>query len=97
VKKIYASLTQPPLDVIQEHEDEMKTIVKCPNCGQPTPYGRTRMCSGYIGCDNIIEEGKECYFGDLLPRILYLQKHDRVTYVNGPIYKIEGGNKYDER
>lgn len=69
---IIASLTQPPLEILEDHEDEMEVIVKCPNCGQPTPYGLTRMISGYIGCDNTYKGGR-CYFDDLMPRILALK------------------------
>lgn len=55
-----------------ENEDEMERIVRCNNCGQLTKYGMTRMCNGFVGCDNKIEiNGKEveCYFGDLMPRV----------------------------
>lgn len=66
---IFASLTQPPLEIIEDHEDLMEVIVRCPNCGQPTPYGTTRMISGYIGCDNPYKGGI-CYWDDLLPRTM---------------------------
>lgn len=61
------------MEVIKEDEfDIFKTIVRCNNCGQPTEYGKTRMCSGFVGCDNKIKvNGKEveCYFEDLMPRV----------------------------
>ena len=61
------------MEVLEYNDDEMEIIVRCNNCGQPTKYGETRMCSGFVGCDNkIIVNGKEveCYFGDLRPRII---------------------------
>lgn len=64
------SLSQPGCRVISMHEDEMESIIECPNCGHPTKYGNTRMISGNIGCDNEIAPGKTCYFDDLYPRIL---------------------------
>ena len=61
------------MELLKDNEDEMKRIVRCNNCGQPTEYGMTRMCSGFVGCDNKIEiNGKEveCYFEDLMPRVM---------------------------
>lgn len=61
------------MELLQDNEDEMKRIVRCNNCGQPTEYGKTRMCCGFVGCDNKINvNGKEveCYFEDLLPRVM---------------------------
>ena len=37
-----------------ETYDECDLIVRCNNCGLPTRYGETRMCSGFVGCDNKI-------------------------------------------
>ena len=61
------------MEILEQNEDIMKVIVRCNNCGQPTEYGKTRMCSGFVGCDNKIEiDGKEveCYFEDLKPRVM---------------------------
>lgn len=61
------------MELLKDNKDEMKRIVRCNNCGQPTEYGMTRMCSGFVGCDNKIEiNGKkvECYFEDLMPRVM---------------------------
>ena len=61
------------MELIQDNEDEMKRIVRCNNCGQPTEYGKTRMCCGFVGCDNKINvNGKEveCYYDDLMPRVM---------------------------
>ena len=61
------------MEILEQNEDIMKVIVRCNNCGQPTEYGKTRMCSGFVGCDNKIEiDGKEveCYFEDLMPRVM---------------------------
>ena len=66
--------------VLQDNDDEMEVIVRCNNCGQPTKYGETRMCSGFVGCDNkIIVDGKEieCYFDDLMPRVQKAEGHRR--------------------
>lgn len=61
------------MELLEDNEDEMKRIVRCNNCGKPTEYGETRMCSGFVGCDNKIKvNGKkiECYFEDLMPRVM---------------------------
>jgi len=61
------------MEVLEENDDEMEMILRCNNCGKPTKYGETRMCSGFVGCDNkIMVNGKEveCYFDDLMPRVL---------------------------
>ena len=61
------------MEILEYNDDELEMIVRCNNCGKPTKYGETRMCSGYVGCDNkIIVDGKEveCYFGDLMPRVM---------------------------
>ena len=78
------------MEVLEEHEDEMEVIVRCNNCGKPTKYGLTRMNSGFVGCDNkIIVDGKEveCYFGDLMPRILDYRENHREIYVSGKVYR----------
>lgn len=65
------SLSQPACEVLKMHEDEMKIVIKCPNCGKATEFGSTRMISGHVGCDNVIDErGNECYFDDLMLRVL---------------------------
>lgn len=88
------------MEVLEYNEDEMKTIVRCNNCGKPTPYGLTRMCSGFVGCDNkIIVNGKEveCYFGDLLPRVMDYKENNYDLYVSGKVYRwrdnADGGLK----
>lgn len=85
---IYASLTQPPLEVIEDQDDLMEVIVRCPNCGQPTPFGLTRMISGYIGCDNDFKGGS-CYFDDLMPRVMQAKRTGDPKYKFGPMYSIE--------
>lgn len=35
------------MELIEDNEDEMKRIVRCNNCGKPTEYGNTRMCSRF--------------------------------------------------
>lgn len=65
--------------------DECDLIVRCNNCGQPTEYGKTRMCSGFVGCDNKINvKGKEveCYFEDLMPRIMKCKESKDMTLYN---------------
>lgn len=52
--ELYASLTQPPIKVIDKHgtDDEMEWTVKCPNCGSYKNYGtQIFMSSGRIYCD----------------------------------------------
>lgn len=81
-----------------ENEDEMKMIVRCNNCGQPTEYGNTRMCSGFVGCDNKIDiNGKEveCYFEDLMPRVMKYHdsenKDEYELYRKGKVYRWRDG------
>lgn len=76
--------------VLEENEDEMETIVLCNNCGMATKYGQTRMISGFVGCDNkIIVRGKvvECYFGDLMPRVLDWKENHYDLYRTGKVYR----------
>lgn len=50
---IYASITQPPLKVLDKHgtDDEMEWTVECPTCGRPANYGReVFMISGRNYC-----------------------------------------------
>lgn len=103
--KIYASFTSPPLIVLEDNQDLMEVVVKCPNCGQPTKYGETRMISGYIGCDNKYR-GKECYFDDLMPRILEAKERTekdpelKKAYIESRLYAVimeeEHGNEEEE-
>lgn len=83
------------MKVLQEHEDEMEVIVRCNNCGKPTKYGSTRMCSGFVGCDNkIIVDEKEvdCYFDDLMPRIMEYKENQYDKYREGKVYRVRDGN-----
>jgi len=51
---IYASLTQPPIKIIDKNgsDDELDYTVECPNCGSYVNYGEhTYMLSGHIYCD----------------------------------------------
>ena len=82
------------MELLQDNEDVMKRIVRCNNCGQPIEYGKTRMCSGFVGCDNKIEiNGKEveCYFEDLMPRVMKYKnssKHSEYEkYRLGKLYR----------
>ena len=86
------------MELIEDNEDEMKRIVRCNNCGKPTEYGMTRMCSGFVGCDNKINvNGKEieCYFDDLMPRVMKF--HDSSDsklydlYRTGKVYRWRDG------
>ena len=52
---IYASLTQPPIKIIDKRgsNDELDYIVECPNCGSHICYGTdTFMYAGHIYCSN---------------------------------------------
>lgn len=52
--ELYASLTQPPIKVIDKHDtdDELEWTVECPNCGSYKKYGtQIFMSSGHIYCD----------------------------------------------
>lgn len=84
------------MEVLEENEDMMKMIVRCNNCGLPTEYGKTRMCSGFVGCDNKIKvNGKmvECYFDDLMPRIMEYKENQYEKYRTGKVYRFRDGNK----
>lgn len=88
------------IELIQDNEDVMERIVRCNNCGQPTKYGNTRMCSGFVGCDNIIKvNGKEiqCYFDDLMPRVRKYHdsnnQDERNLYRTGKVYRWRDGIK----
>lgn len=78
------------MEVLESNIDEMKMIVRCNNCGQPTEYGKTRMISGFVGCDNkMIVNGKEveCYFGDLMPRVIDWKENHYDLYRTGKVYR----------
>ena len=84
--------------ILVDNEDPMKRIVRCNNCGLPTEYGKTRMCCGFVGCDNKINiKGKEveCYFGDLMPRVRkYHDSKDMNEYMlyrTGKVYRWRDG------
>lgn len=52
---LYASLSQPPIKIINKNdsEDELDYTVECPNCGNYVNYGRQIfMISGHLYCDN---------------------------------------------
>lgn len=52
---IYASLSQPPLKILDKNnsEDELDYTVECPNCHKPVVYGnQIYMLSGKMYCDN---------------------------------------------
>lgn len=54
-KYIYASLSQPPIKIIDKRgsNDELDYIVECPNCKSHVCYGTdTYMYSGHIYCSN---------------------------------------------
>lgn len=83
------------MEVLEPNEDEMKMIVRCNNCGKPTEYGMTRMCSGFVGCDNKISiNGKEveCYFDDLMPRIMEYKNNQYDKYRERKVYRWRDGN-----
>lgn len=86
------------MEILEQNADEMKMIVRCNNCGQPTEYGKTRMISGFVGCDNkMLVNGKEveCYFGDLQPRVIDYKENHYELYRTGKVYRwrdnIDGG------
>lgn len=52
---IYASLSQPPIRVIDKHgtDDELEWTVECPNCKRAVNYGHEIfMVSGHIYCSD---------------------------------------------
>lgn len=86
------------MEILEYNDDEMEMIVRCNNCGKPTKYGLTRMCSGFVGCDNkIIVNGKEieCYFDDLMPRVRKCHDSNDKTlyelYRQGKLYRWRDG------
>lgn len=83
-KLIFLSLTQPPIPVLQDAENEMDVVIECPYCGHRTKVGCTYMINGFVGCDH-------CYFepGGLLQTTLYVHDHDPESYRSGSFY-LEG-------
>lgn len=86
------------MEIIESNEDLMEMVLRCNNCGKPTKYGMTRMCSGFVGCDNkIMVNGKEvdCYFDDLMPRVMKYKESDDETlhsyYSKGKVYRWRDG------
>ena len=82
------------MELIKDDFDIMKRIVRCNNCGKPTEYGDTRMCCGFVGCDNKIKvNGKEveCYFGDLMPRVMKYHDNQTEEYKTGKVYRWRDG------
>ena len=82
------------MELIEDNEEPMERIVRCNNCGKATKFGETRMCCGFVGCDNKIEvNGKEveCYFEDLMPRVMKYHdsndKNDYALYIIGKLYR----------
>jgi len=52
---IYASLSQPPIKIIDKNnsDDELDYTVECPNCGKHVNYGNEIfMLSGHLYCIN---------------------------------------------
>lgn len=52
---IYASLSQPPIKVLDKHgtDDEFKWTVECPNCKRAVIYGdEIFMVSGHLYCSD---------------------------------------------
>ena len=52
---IYASLSQPPIKVLDKHgtDDEFKWTVECPNCKRAVIYGdEIFMVSGHLHCSD---------------------------------------------
>lgn len=69
-------------EIIEENDDFMKTVIKCPYCQQITTVGELIGISGYHGCPN-------CYSvpDGLRDVVLYLQENDYNTYSAGKFYQ----------
>lgn len=84
VRKIALSICNRDADaeIIEEKEDEMQTIIKCPYCGAVTTVGNTIMISGFVGCNN-------CYWGEdgLMKTVLNLKKNSYEEYASGEFYR----------
>lgn len=82
------------MEILEDNEDRLKIIVRCNNCGKPTEYGKTRMISGFVGCDNEVKiygYRTECYFGDLMPRIVKYKENQTEEYKKGKVYRWRDG------
>lgn len=86
------------MEILEDNPDEMEIVVRCNNCGKPTKYGQTRMICGFVGCDNkIIIDGEErqCYFDDLMPRVIKYHGSSDPTlyslYCQGKLYRYRDG------
>lgn len=69
--------------IIEQKDDIMETIVECPFCHKPTPYGKTIMISGFVGCEN-------CYWTPrvgLRDTVMFLKEHNYPAYLEGSFYK----------
>ena len=84
MKKVILSIFNRDADaeVIEEKEDGMQTVIKCPYCGAITTVGETMMISGFVGCNN-------CYWGEngLLETVINLRENDYDQYVSGEFYR----------
>ena len=80
-KLVFLSLTQPPIPIIKDAENEMDVVIECPYCGHRTKVGDTLMISGFVGCDH-------CYFvsGGLQETVMYVKKNDKSNYIGGKFY-----------
>ena len=80
-KLVFLSLTQPPIPIIKDAENEMDVVIECPYCGHITKVGDTFMISGFVGCDH-------CYFapGGLQETVMYVKKNDKSNYISGKFY-----------
>ena len=61
---IYASLSQPPINIINKNnsDDELDYTVECPNCSRHVNYGKEIfMLRGHIYCSNEGCRDKLCY------------------------------------
>lgn len=76
------SVSEANPEIIEDNEDEMEVVVRCPYCGEKTKVGDTIMISGFVGCPN-------CYWvpGGLRETVEYLRKNRYEEYVSGEFYK----------
>lgn len=82
------------MEILEDNDDMMEVIIRCNNCGKPTKYGETRMISGFVGCDNKINvrnKEVECYFGDLMPRVIDYKENHYELYKAGKVYRWRDG------
>ena len=88
MKILKYSIFKKGAEIIKDNDDEMEIIIKCPNCGKPIKYGDLRIISGYSGCENILDNGKEC-FDDLQRRVRWAKENDYAAYSKGNFYITE--------